>query len=206
MRNCVCTLPPPSTISRRTPRVAEVLGELAHLDPLATVDDGRHGSEPRAGVDDARTRAVDELLGRAGGEEVGARVQFHAVGHGHLDRRRQAVPEPCAPRDGPGSARAAADCRCARCSLRPGSRRTRPAPRRRGRSRHGLTARVAAVRRCRDSRRSTCHSSAGCTGGQAWAAPSRSGGAFRTGSRVRRNHATTRTTAPGRLATSTITP
>jgi hypothetical protein len=45
-----------------------------HLNPLAAVYDGRHTSESRPGVDDARARAVDELLGLAGGEEVSARV------------------------------------------------------------------------------------------------------------------------------------
>ena len=92
MRNWVCTLPPPSTISRRTPRAPRSSVSLRIWTRSATVDDGRHGSESRAGVNDARARAVDELLGRAGGEEVGARVQLHPLGHGHLDRRRRQSP------------------------------------------------------------------------------------------------------------------
>ena len=50
-----------------------------------------------------------------------------------------------------------------------------------GRSRRRWTARGAVATRCRGSRRSTCHSSTGCTGGQAWAACSRSGGFVRCG-------------------------
>src|SRR5947209_20316577 len=67
---------------------AEVLAEITHPDPVASVDHGGDFPEPRAGVDYARTHAVHELLGVAGGEEVGARVQPHPLGHGDLDGRR----------------------------------------------------------------------------------------------------------------------
>ena len=85
----MCTLPPPSTISRCTPRSPRSSLIAAHLHRLAAVDHGRHRAEPRAGVGHPRARAVDELLGVAGGEEGGARVQLHPLGHGDLDRRRR---------------------------------------------------------------------------------------------------------------------
>ena len=69
--------------------LAEVLADRAHLDRLPAVDHGRHRPEARAGVGHPRARAVDELLGVAGGEEVGAGVELHALGHGDLDRRRR---------------------------------------------------------------------------------------------------------------------
>ena len=51
----------------------EVVGQRAHLDRVAGVDDGRDRSESRAGVVDTRPRAVDELLRLPGGEELSAR-------------------------------------------------------------------------------------------------------------------------------------
>ena len=67
---------------------AEVFAEPSHPDPPAAVDNGRDTSQPRACVGHARAHAVDELLGLAGDEEVGPRVQLHPFGHGDLNRRR----------------------------------------------------------------------------------------------------------------------
>ena len=69
--------------------IGQVGGQPAHRHGVATVDDGRDRPQPRAGVVHARAGAVDELLGLAGGEEVGTRVQLGAAGHGHLHRRRR---------------------------------------------------------------------------------------------------------------------
>ena len=143
----------------------------AHLHGVAAVDDGRDRAEPLAGVAHARARAVDELLGVAGGEEVGARVELRPPRHGDLHRRRAPARGPSAPRGGSASAPAAAGCRSARSSRRPGSRRRRRGRRRPGRSRRRWTAAGATPRR-RCSRRSRRCSSAGCTGAHASAAPS----------------------------------
>ena len=62
VRNWVCTLPPPSTISRCTPRSLRSSLSLLILHRLPAVDHGGHRSEARAGVGHPRARAVDELL------------------------------------------------------------------------------------------------------------------------------------------------
>ena len=56
VRNWVCTVPPPSTISRSTPRAARssLSRRISHA--AAAVDDRRHRPEPRAGVGHPRAR------------------------------------------------------------------------------------------------------------------------------------------------------
>ena len=141
----MCTLPPPSTISRRTPR-AERSSLSQRMStgwpPSTTVATGP--SRARASATRG-ARAVDELLGVAGGEEVGARVELRPPGHGHLDRRRRAARGPPARPAAPASAPAAAGCRSGPWPRRPGSRRRWRGRRRRGRSRRRWTA--AAARR-----------------------------------------------------------
>ena len=85
----MCTLPPPSTIRRSHAAIREVRAEPAHLNGVAGVDHGGDRAEPLAGVADPRGRAVDQLLGVAGGEEVGARVELRPPRHGDLHRRRR---------------------------------------------------------------------------------------------------------------------
>ena len=149
----------------------EVIAQPAHLHGVAAVDDGRDRSEPRAGVADARARAVDELLGLAGGEEVGARVELRPAGHGDLHRRRR---EPA------GRPLVAAGLRA-----HEEPRVVVPHGRRADQDRVaggadgvdpvevGVVGQQQARRRARRcSRRSTRCRSAGCTGGHASAAPS----------------------------------
>ena len=144
----------------------EVLAEPPHVHRLAAVDHGRHRPEPRPGLGHRRARAVDQLLGVAGGEEVRARVQLRPAGHGHLHRRGPKPTGQPAPPVAPASAPAAAGCRSGRWPRPPGSRRRRRARRRRGRGRPRWRAAAASRRHCRGSRRSTCRSSAGCRDAQ----------------------------------------
>jgi peptidoglycan/LPS O-acetylase OafA/YrhL len=67
----------------------EVRAELPHLDRVAAVDDRCDRSEAGTGVAHARARAVDDLLGVAGGEEVGPGVELGPASHRHLHRRRR---------------------------------------------------------------------------------------------------------------------
>ena len=65
-------MPPPSTISRRTPRSWRSSASRAHLQAPTPVDDGRHGGQPAAHRRRRGARAVDDLLAVAGGEEPAA--------------------------------------------------------------------------------------------------------------------------------------
>jgi hypothetical protein len=183
---------------------AQILTDPAHLHRLTIVDHGRNASELREGIADTWTRAVNGRLGLAGGEVVGAPVQLHPLGHGDLDRRRRS------PRAVRSSRRISK-----RTSSRGLSLRTVAAPIRipsheaRMASTPvevGVTGQLQTPRRYRDSGRSTRHSSTTCTSGHACAVRSRRRDRVRPVGRLRRNHATTRTAVPGRLATSTITP
>jgi hypothetical protein len=49
---------------------AQILTDPAHLQRLTTVDHRRNASEVREGIADPQTRAVNERLGLAGGEEL----------------------------------------------------------------------------------------------------------------------------------------
>ena len=212
----MCTVPPPSTISRSHAPGVEVLAQPPHVHRLAAVDHGRHRPEPRREPRPPpswRSRPASRRPRLA--KKFAHGVQLRPSGHGHLDRRG---PKPAGHpllAVAPASAPAAAGCRCGRWPRRPGSRRRRRGRRRRGRGRRRWRAAAGSRWRCRGSRRSTCRSSAGCRDAQPQA------GAFQAGRRrrrpdgrrprrgpagARRSQSTTSTPAPGRLATSTITP
>ena len=152
-------------------------------------------------------RAVDELLAVAGGEEVAARVEAAALGDGDLHRGLRQPAHAGARRAAPASAPAAAGCRCAPSPRRPGSRRTRRGPastRSRSASLDSTSRSLGggvevAVERDAAAQHRVRTLSHGRTRSTAAAArPSAGRGAVRAGRR--------RTTAPGRLATSTIAP
>jgi hypothetical protein len=82
VRNWVRTSPPPSTISRLTPRARR-------SSPIRHISIGRPPSTTVATAPSLRHGVggtVDQLLGVTGDEEGGARVQLSATGDGHLDR------------------------------------------------------------------------------------------------------------------------
>ena len=66
--------------------VGEIAGHPVHLHRVASVDNRRDRLEPCASLDDRWTRAVDELLGVSGCEEVGLGVELGPAAHGHLHR------------------------------------------------------------------------------------------------------------------------
>src|SRR5579859_917574 len=69
------------------PARVQVLGQPVQVDRLTAVDHGRHPAQAFARVRDRGARAVDELVGVAGGEEVGAGVELGPAGHGYLERQ-----------------------------------------------------------------------------------------------------------------------
>ena len=205
----MCTLPPPSTISRCTPRAPRsslILRISTGWPPSTTVATGP--SRARASAT-PRARAVDELLGVAGGEEVGARVQLHPLGHGHLDRRRRE------PAGGPLVAAGLRAHQQPRVVVPHGGRADQD---RVAGGAHGVDPVEVGVVGQREALRRRAAEVAvdrHAAAQQGVRAVShvrlRPAGEDRQGrrgppARVRRNQPSTRKTAPGRLATSTMTP